>query len=975
MSPATAGTRSAIRSAQAFEDVARRFDDGALAALLRCRPDLADPAPRDLADLVRRAASPGSIYRAVDHLDVPALQVLRAVMAWGGSATPVQLAQVGVGPADPAVDRAVAASEGLLLAARCADGTVLTQPALAGVLPGDDLGSPLASLLEELTVDELRWIARHRPTNVAAARKADLVSALTTSLADPGGIRAVLADAPPQAVELADRLAGGRHRVDTSSSAIYPRYATGRTQRTDNPLQWLAWHGLVVKDGWYGVAMPREVVLALRGGRLFDVGAPAPALEHAGPPAPEHPGPPAPEHDGIAAAAELVGEVEAVVEAAGAAPTPLRKTGGLGVRQLRRLAKTTNLDERRVALVVELAAAAGLLGSAGATWDGSGEVLPTAAFDTWCDSDFGERWAMLARTWLAAERLFSEAGTDDDGKPTPALVAGRCTEAVAQRTVVLQLLAEAAEPAGTSPTRASLVAAAAWRAPLALQVGPCPPAELVGWVLDEAGALGLVHGDALTALGRHLVAGDVADAATLVGAGADRFGCTLVLQGDLTAVGPAVAPRAFRQRMELLADVESAGATVVHRFSEASVRRGFDAGLSADDIVGFLAEHSSTGVPQPLTYLVGDVARRHGSLRVGEARCYLRCADAATVTEVVRNRRTARLGLRAVAPTVLVSSSAADVVIDGLRAAGYLPAPEDDDGELVVARPRLRRATGMFSVPTAPPSLQRPAALSAARRLLAGEPPAATGGKPPPATGKPPAATGKLPAATGSEVSPGTGGPGSSPSVVASGSPVPADAGQRGPRAAGAGRRQGGRPRGSPGRGAPARGRPLLPAGVDFGELLPPEILTAARRAGLDDADLADLALMLVAGPDAPELAPRFGIPGGAGDRLLTELVASGVGPPCGCRRPTAIARDPDSVAALLVDAMAHGWTVRVALNRRRGKPAHSFFAEVEDTDGDEVVLWSHERDTRLRTATATLAWARVLTDAEESAMFTRVEP
>ena len=76
--------------------------------------------------------------------------------------------------------------------------------------------------------------------------------------------------------------------------------------------------------------------------------------------------------------------------------------------------------------------------------------------------------------------------------------------------------------------------------------------------------------------------------------------------------------------LRLLADQESRGGGGVFRFSAASMRRAFDAGWSADDVHRWLAEHSSTGVPQPLQYLVDDVARRHGSIRVGPAGSYLR---------------------------------------------------------------------------------------------------------------------------------------------------------------------------------------------------------------------------------------------------------------------------------------------------------------------------------------------------------------
>ena len=56
----------------------------------------------------------------------------------------------------------------------------------------------------------------------------------------------------------------------------------------------------------------------------------------------------------------------------------------------------------------------------------------------------------------------------------------------------------------------------------------------------------------------------------------------------------------------------------------ARCRRAYDRGWSADDVHRWLTRHSATAVPQPLTYLVDDAARRHGSIRIGPAASVLR---------------------------------------------------------------------------------------------------------------------------------------------------------------------------------------------------------------------------------------------------------------------------------------------------------------------------------------------------------------
>ncbi len=122
---------------------------------------------------------------------------------------------------------------------------------------------------------------------------------------------------------------------------------------------------------------------------------------------------------------------------------------------------------------------------------------------------------------------------------------------------------------------------------------------------------------------------------------------------------------------------------------------------------------SRTAVPQSLTYMIDDVARRHGGLRLGAAGCYLRSEDAALLIQVAADRRLSGLSLRSVAPTVLISPYLVSRVLDELRAAGYAPVQEDGGGGLVIARTRAFRA------PPRRNTLSLPAFTDAGRGLTA----------------------------------------------------------------------------------------------------------------------------------------------------------------------------------------------------------------------------------------------------------------
>ena len=150
----------------------------------------------------------------------------------------------------------------------------------------------------------------------------------------------------------------------------------------------------------------------------------------------------------------------------------------------------------------------------------------------------------------------------------------------------------------------------------------------------------------------------------------------------------------------------------------------------------------------------------------------------------------------------------------------------------------------------------------------------------------------------------------------------------------------------------------------------------ALRAAGWPAGPVADGPGTIRVRPGAPDLAAALR---GAGRDIPSALEAAIFGPggfgygdgaPCGCSRPSGIARRPDALAELLEDAFVHAWTVRVALRGRRKGEGRSFCAEVEDVGDGAVSLWCHDDDRPLETSLSSLEWARVLTEAEEEALF-----
>ena len=284
------------------------------------------------------------------------------------------------------------------------------------------------------------------------------------------------------------------------------------------------------------------------------------------------------------------------------------------------------------------------------------------------------------------------------------------------------MLAGLAElPAGTAPgSAAALADLLAWRAP---RRGGRLRDEVVGWVLSEATVLGVVALDALSSPGRALLTDPEQLVPALRATLPEPVGHVL-LQADLTAVAPGPLEPELAQELDLMAEVESAGGATVYRFTEATIRRALDAGRSAADLHQLLAARSATPVPQGLTYLVDDVARRHGRLRGGAAESFLRSDDDVLIAEVMAHPGTAQLELRRIAPTVVVSPLPLRELLDGLRRAGFTPAAEDPGGAVLDLVDRGRRTAARRRPPAraaVPPEIDAEQIEALVSRMRAGD--------------------------------------------------------------------------------------------------------------------------------------------------------------------------------------------------------------------------------------------------------------
>ncbi|MGF1646437.1 MAG: helicase-associated domain-containing protein [Kineosporiaceae bacterium] len=643
---------------------ARATED--LVRLMRARPDLAVPVPADIATLAARATTRAGVARALDRLTAPQLQVAEVLAVLPEPTSPDEVARLwgadAAGVLGELHDLALtwAGSDGLRLVRMARD--------LLGPFPAG-LGPPLAEALDRRSPTALAELGA-RLEVAPTGDPTTLLSRVAEVLGDAARLGELLDRGPADAARIVDRLAWGPP-VGSTTGAAPPAVA------------WLLRHGVLAAADEGRVLLPREVALARRGGRVHR----APAVAAPSPAGGPGRDPASVDRTAAGAGAEAVRLVAQLLGVLDRQRVAVLRTGGLGVREQRRLAAQLGVTDDLSALVCETAFAAGLVVD-----DGEAEpsFVPTGAADDWLESDTADRWATLAAGWLASARLAGLVGTRDQAGAVRAAWSDGVERPASRelRSQVVAVLATADRRVGVPAT--AVLEHLTHLAPR--RAGPARD-DLVRELLTEAAWLGLTSHDSLAAPGRALAAdpGDPGVAAAALRALLPAPVARVVLQGDLTAVAPGPLAGWLETEMGLLADVESRGAATVYRFSAASVRRALDSGRDAEELLALLDRASGSAVPQPLAYLVRDVARRHGVLRVGAVGSYVRSDDEAALAELLADRRAAGLGLRRIAPTVLVAEPDPATLLRALRGLGTAPVPEGDGSVAAGPVPPRRR--------------------------------------------------------------------------------------------------------------------------------------------------------------------------------------------------------------------------------------------------------------------------------------------
>ena len=597
-----------------FADALRARSDAEIARLFAARPDLLSPVPTDLSALAARASSMPSILRARDALNKFEFDILTAAVSLVDPFTQLDLLRIT-----------------------------------------DKSAKPVLAMLEERALVYADGEKFRVPTNVRT-----LIGENPAGLGPLSNQKInlnLLAEAPKGAIELLNKMVWGP-----------PRGQVADVKRANPTIKWLLENNFLIAFDSQTLLLPREVAMHLRGGKVFkELQVSAPEVK--GTSRKQK----AVDLAAIANISTFIRWAEELAHNWSDEPPSALRSGGLGVRDLKRTAEHLGIDEGCAAFVAEVLFLGGLI-----VIDTDDQILPTNAFDIWLTKDAEDRWHSLVTLWLETSRVAGLIGKGDS-KSVAALGPELDRAGIAGlKRSLLELMAGLPE---IDPEITSLQERMKFDLPTRTNN------EYITWILREVEWLGITGQGAISSFGKALISGTDLGVQAALPSPVDH----ILIQADNSAIAPGPLTVEVANEMGTLADIESRGGATVYRFTEGSIRRALDHGKTGDSIRDFLKKTSKTPMPQPLEYLINDVAKRHGRLRVGQANSYIRCEDEGLIAQITHDKNLEDLRLRKLAPQVLIAEVEINELVTRLREASYLPAVENGTGILISA-PAIRRA-------------------------------------------------------------------------------------------------------------------------------------------------------------------------------------------------------------------------------------------------------------------------------------------
>ena len=324
----------------------------------------------------------------------------------------------------------------------------------------------------------------------------------------------------------------------------------------------------------------------------------------------------------------------------------LREIGkqGLALPDVKLFSAHLGIDGDQVKQLWEIARLAGVIASVDSRW-----VLGANAA-TWFGSSTEARWQSLCDTWLAL------LGADANG----------------------DLKAHFADLDSVS-----LEHSLAWIYPLSDTLGASKQLRLT----DFAEAIGLTSHGMPQPWFASVISGKAKAAQQQIGAHFPGTSDRIIVQADLSVIAPGPLTLEVEKKLRTFLDADKVGLASHFRMSALSLSYALETGLDVDQIRLTLVDLSGKNLPQPVEYLLADVAKRFGRLRVvaddSGASSFIEVHEPALAVELANDLRLRSLSLRQIEPLRLFTKFSSDVAYYTLRENGHLAVRVTAKGKIV----------------------------------------------------------------------------------------------------------------------------------------------------------------------------------------------------------------------------------------------------------------------------------------------------
>lgn len=161
----------------------------------------------------------------------------------------------------------------------------------------------------------------------------------------------------------------------------------------------------------------------------------------------------------------------------------------------------------------------------------------------------------------------------------------------------------------------------------------------------------------------------------------------IIVQADLSVI--ALGPLANRDEraLRLLVETEQSSLASRYRLTQLSISHALECGVSPDSIRQTLNTLSGSTLPQPVEYLIADVAKKLGRISVIEnpqtGGAFILSAEPALLTELANDSRLKPYALTRTDSESLATRFSPEVIYFGLREIGHLAVRVDSKGRVL----------------------------------------------------------------------------------------------------------------------------------------------------------------------------------------------------------------------------------------------------------------------------------------------------